>query len=583
MREELIDVALRKESADTVIKGSNLVNVFTGEIYEADVAIKNQRIALVGKSDGLISSKTTVVNGKGKYLVPGLIDGHVHVESSMMEVSQFARAVLPLGTTGVITDLHEVGVIVGLGGIKKMLEVAATTPLKIFWVVPSHGPVLEGLETVGRVIGLREIKEALKMEEAIGLSETLAAGVASHNETLMEAVRETIKLRKTVEGHAAACSDDALQAWVANGAESDHEATTAEEALERARLGIGLMMREGSVAKDLSACIKVLTQNNIDTQKCMMVTDDAHPTDLARLGHLNFKVKRAIEEGIDPVTAIQMVSLNTARHFRIDRDVGGIAPGKLADILVVDNLRNFNIEKVFANGKLVANNGKFILPMVTPKYPRGFMNTMHLKKRIKAKDLMASTGAGKGQVKVKVLEVFNDTILKNVKVVDLEVKGGVIQPDVSKDALAYAVVERHKTSGNVGKVFLSGFGIKKGAIGSSVNHDNHNISVVGTNFEDMAVAVDKIVDARGGLVAVRGGKVLEMIKLPLFGILTDTPLEKLTVELEKLHEAVHKLGCKLRSPFMTMSFISCAIPQLLVSDLGYVDPIALKRVDLLEK
>jgi adenine deaminase len=343
------------------------------------------------------------------------------------------------------------------------------------------------------------------------------------------------------------------------------------------------MIREGSVAKDLSACIKVLTQNNIDTQKCMMVTDDAHPMDLTKLGHLNFKVKRAIEEGVDPVTAIQMVSLNTARHFRIDRDVGGIAPGKFADILVVDNLRNFNVEKVFANGKLVAEKGRCILQMAEPRYPPAFLDTMHLKKSITPRDLMACANSEKQQVKVKVLGVFNDTIIKDVKTVALKVKGGVIQPDVSKDALAYAVVERHKATGNVGRVFLSGFGIREGAIGSSVNHDNHNISVVGTNFEDMAVAVNTIAEAKGGMVAVKESKVLGMIKLPIFGILADTPLEKLTVELERLHDAVNKLGCKLKSPFMTMSFISCAIPKLLVSDKGYVDPIALKRVDLVEK
>ena len=583
MREELVDVALRQKPADIVIKDGNLVNVFTGEIYQADVAIKGDRIASVGKADGIISNSTAVVSGKGKYLVPGFIDGHVHIESSMMEVTQFARAVLPIGTTGIITDWHEVGVVAGLKGIKTMLEIGSKTPLKIFWVVPSHGPVLEGLETVGVLIGPKDIEKALKWKEAIGLSETLAAGVETHSKPLLDSIRFTIELRKTVEGHAAGFSGDELQSWVAAGAESDHEATTTEEALERARFGIGLMMREGSVSKDLTACIKVLTQHGINAQNCMVVTDDAHPTDLVKYGHMNFKVKRAIEEGVDPVTAIQMASLNTARHFRIDRDVGGIAPGKLADILVVNNLRELNIEKVFANGRLVGENGKFALPMSKPKYPAALRNTVHLKKRVAPKDLMATANVGTDRVDVKVLVVRDDTLLKDVERVALRVEKGAIQPDVSKDALALAVVERHRATGNIGKVFVSGFGLKSGAIASTVAHDNHNIIVVGTNFEDMAIAANKLAESKGGLTAVKDGKVLELIKLPICGLLSDLPVAEVGEKLEKLHKEVRKLGGKLRSPFMTMSFIPCAIPKLLVSDKGYVDPIELKLVDLLDK
>lgn len=581
LREELIDVALRKKPADIVIKDGNLVNVYTGEIYRSDVAIKSGRIASVGRSDGLVSNNTTVVNAKGKYLVPGLIDGHVHIESSMMEVTQFARAVLPIGTTGVITDWHEVGVVAGLRGIKTMLDIGSRTPLKIYWVVPSHGPVLKGLETVGFLIGPKEINGALKWREAIGLSEALAAGVASHSKPLLNSIRSTIELGKTVEGHAAGFGGDELQSWVAAGVESDHEPTTTEEALERVRLGIGLMMREGSVSKDLTECVKVLTQRRIDPQNCMMVTDDAHPTDLVKSGHMNFKVRRAIEEGVDPVTAIQMASLNTARHFRIDRDVGGIAPGKCADILIVDNLREFNIEKVFANGKLVAENGKFILRMDRPKYPAALRRTIHLKKRITPKDLMVNAG-GKERVDVKVLLVHDDTLLKDVNRVTLSVKKGVVQPDVSKDVLALAVVERHKVTGNIGKGFVSGFGLRSGAIASTVAHDNHNIIIVGTNFEDMAVAANRLAQSQGGLIAVSDGRTLELVELPICGLLSDLPVAEVSKKLESLHGAVRKLGGKLRSPFMTMSFIPCAIPQLLMSDRGLVDPIRLKLVDLME-
>jgi len=583
MREGLIDVALGEKPADVVIKDGNLVNVYTGEIYETDVAIKKDRIALVGKADDVISDSTIIVESKGKYLVPGLIDGHVHIESSMMEVTHFARAVLPIGTTGVVTDWHEVGVVVGLNGIKRFLEIGTKAPLKIFWVVPPAGEILMDLETVGVVTKTEDTIKALDWEEAIGLSETTAAGVINRKNPLLEMINATIKLRKTVGGHATGVVGSELQSWIAAGAESDHEAMTKTEALERVRSGIGLMMREGSVAKDLAACIKVLNQNRINTQNCMMVTDDIHPDDLVKYGHMNFKVRRAIEEGIEPVTAIQMASLNTARHFRVDRDVGGIAPGKFADILIVDDLRRFNIEKVFANGELVAENGEFVLQLPEPEYPVTFKKTIHLKRKVVPNDLMARTNAETKQVDVKVLVAKDDTLLKDVKRVTLRVKNGTIQPDVSKDVLALDVVERHKATGNVGKAFISGFGLKDGAIASTVAHDHHNIIIVGTNFEDMAVATNKLAESQGGLIAVKGGKTLELIELPICGLLSELPVQELSKKLENLHKVVRDLGGKLTSPFMTLSFVSCTIPKLGISDKGLIDPFKFRLVDLMER
>jgi len=582
MREELLDVALGKKPADIVIKDGNLVNVFTGEIYPTDIAIKKDRVALVGKADDLIGSGTTVVNAMRKYLVPGLIDGHVHIESSMMEVTQFARALLPLGSTAVITDWHEVGAVMGMNAIRKMLDIGANTPLKVFWVVPSHVPFLKGLETTGAEIGPKEIKEALNWKEAIGLSEVLVAGVLARDKSLFDSINSTIEARKTVEGHAAGFSGNELQSWVAVGAESDHEPTTAEEALERARAGIGLMMREGSVSKDLSACIKVLIERGINSQNCMMVTDDAHPTDLVNFGHMNWKVRRAIGEGVDPVTAIQMASLNTARHFRIDRDVGSIAPGKFADILIVNNLREFKVEKVFANGKLVAENGEFVPKMSKPEYPAALRSTVHLKRKVTPKDFMVSLNTKSDQVDVQVIGVRDDTLLKDLNRVTLRVKNNVIQPDFSKDTLAIAIVERHKKTGNVGKAFISGFGLKKGAIASSVAHDNHNIITVGTNFEDMTFAVNKLAEAQGGLIAVENGKCLELIELPICGLLSNLSVFELGKKLENLHEIVRNLGGKLKSPFMTLSFVTCAIPQMCMSDRGLIDPVKLKSVDLIK-
>jgi len=582
MREELIDVALSKNPADIVIKNGNLVNVFTEEIYEADIAIKKDRIALVGNANALVNDETTIVNGMGKYLVPGLIDGHVHIESSMMEPTQFARAVLPLGTTAVVTDWHEVGAVVGLNGVRKMLDVCLKNPLKVFWVVPSHVPFLKGLETTGAEIGFKEIKEALKWEEAVGLSEVLVAPVLSHDKSLLNSISSTIEMRKTVEGHAAGFGGRELQSHVAAGVESDHEATTTDEALERARLGVGLMMREGSVSKDLSSCIKVLTERRVNSQNCMMVTDDVHPTDLVKFGHMDYKVRRAIEEGVNPVKAIQMASLNTARHFRIDRDVGGIAPGKFADILIVNNLKEFKIEKVFASGKLVAQNGEFVSKISEPKYPATLRNTFHLKRKIEPKDLMIRTNAEKDHVDVQVIGVRDDTLLSDANRATLHVKNNVVQPNISGDIIEVAVVERHKATGNIGKAFISGFGLKKGAIASSVAHDNHNIINVGTNFEDMAFAVNKLAKAQGGLIAVENGKCLELIELPICGLLTNLSVFELGEKLENLHEIVRNLGGKLKSPFMTLSFVTCAIPKLCISDRGLIDPVKLKFVDLIK-
>jgi len=582
MHEKIISVALGKVPADVAIKNGNLVNVFTGEIYGADVAIFGNRIAAVGDVEHCIGDRTTIIDANGKYLVPGLIDGHVHMESSMMDPLNFAKALLPLGTTSIVTDLHEIGTVMGLNGIREMLNICWETPLKFFLVVPSHVPFLKGLETTGAEIGLDEINEALKWKEAVGLSEVLVPPVISQNDSLLRSIERTIALGKTVEGHAAGFSGKELQAHVASGVESDHEATTAGDALERARLGIGLMIREGSVSKDLSACIKVLTEFRINAQNCMLATDDIHPIDLVKYGHMDYKVRRAIEEGVDPVIAVQMATLNPARHFRIDRDVGGIAPGKIADILIVENLRKFKVERVIANGKIVAQHGKFTLNVGIKNY-ENFKNTVRLRGEIKPEDLKINSNDGEPRVDVRTIVVKDDTLLKDEKIVTLDVEDGSILPDTSGDILEVAVVERHKGTGNIGKAFISGFGLRDGAIASSVAHDNHNIIVVGTNLEDMADAVNKLAKAGGGLVAIEDGKCLGLIELPICGLLSTLDVSEMRRELEVLHEAVRNLGCGLKSPFMTLSFVTCAIPRLCISDKGLIDPVRFELVDLIIK
>jgi len=581
-RAELVRVALGKKPADLVIKGGKLVNVETSEIEpRVDVAIKGSRIALVGDARHCVGNRTRVVNARGKYILPGLLDAHVHIESSMLTATQFARAVLPHGTTGVFIDPHEIANVLGMRGVKFMLDEGDRLPLKVFVTLPSCVPSALGLETSGAEINHKDIVKGLRWRRVVGLGEVMNyPGVLAGNKKICGEIDAALNAQKVVEGHAPGLLGKELAAYIAAGVRSDHESFSPEEAVQKLRLGMALEMREGSATKNLAALVKPILKFKLDTRHCLLATDDRHPEDLMEEGHIDHVIRRAIEEGIDPIKAIQMATLNTAEHFELDREMGSISPGKIADVVMVGNLEKFNVEQVIANGKLVAERGKLKVALPVRKPPSFAEKTMKLKRGVNVEDFKIMAKAGK--VKARVIGITEGQIVTSQRIERLAARGGAVLPDVKRDIAKVAVVERHRATGNIGLGFVRGFGIRRGAIASSVGHDAHNITVVGVSDVDMATAVNTIASAGGGQVVVSRGKVLVRVDLPIAGLMSDEPVEVVSAQLEKLHLAAKGLGIKMRSPFMQMAFLPLAVvPELRITDKGLVDVKGRKIVSLL--
>ncbi len=571
MRRTLVNVAIGRAPADLVIENGRLVNVNTGEIEEGvDVTIKNGRIALVGDAKRI--SRVLTVDAKGAYIVPSLLDAHVHVESSMLTLTNFAKAVLPHGTTGVFIDPHEIANVLGMRGVKLLLDEAKELPLKVFITIPSCVPSAPELETSGYEIGPDEVAEALEWDRVVGLGELMDfSGVLACDEKLYEKVRAAFDRRKVVEGHAPSLLDERLCAYVAAGAMSDHESTTSDEAVQRLRLGMKLEIREGSAAKNLATLVKPILRLKLDTRHCLLATDDRHPFDLLKEGHMDYVVRRAIEEGVDPVRAIQMATINVAEHFRVDVDIGSVNPGRVADVLLVDDIEKFYVKAVFVNGVLMAKEGKLLLDIPKPSYPEFVIRTMNVKD-ISLDDFIIRSPVDVGNVKVRVIRLVENQILTEQDVDVLKAEGWKILSNAERDVIKVAVVERHKRTGNVGLGFVRGFGIKEGAIASSVSHDAHNVIALGVDDVDIATAVRAVVQTQGGQVIVRNGAVLARVELPFAGLMSEEPVDVVSVKLEKLHKAAASLGIKVKSPFMYLSFLTLAVvPRLRITDKGLVD------------
>lgn len=583
MKADLVNVALGKAPADIVIKNGRLVNVDTAEIEnEVDVAIKGKRIALVGDAKHCIGDGTKVIDAKKKYLIPGLMDAHVHIESTMLTVTQFARAVLPSGTTTVFIDPHEIANVLGMRGVKLMLEEGSGLPLKVFVTLPSCIPSAPGLETTGAEIGPAEIAEGIKWERVVGLAEVMNfPGVLDCDEKIHGEIREALERRGVIEGHAPGLLDKELSAYVAAGVRSDHESSMPEEATQKLRRGMKLEIREGSAAKNLATLMKPILKLNLDTRHCLLATDDRHPADLLSEGYMNHVARRAIDEGVDPVKAIQMCTINTAEHFGVDGDMGSISPGKLADILIVNDIRKLDVQKVIADGEFVAEDGRLLKEIPTPRYPEFARKTMNLK-RVHPEDFVVVAPIKMGGVNVRVIKIIEGQIVTEQEIVMLEVEGGVVKPDFVNDIASVAVVERHKATGNIGLGFVRGLSIREGAIASSVGHDAHNVIVAGTNERDMAAAVNSVAQMGGGQVVVMDSKVLAQVELPIAGLMSDKPLNAVSTQLEKLHLAAKNLGVKVGSPFMCLSFLPLVVvPKLRITDKGLVDVEKFKLVDII--
>ncbi|MCS6783935.1 MAG: adenine deaminase [Candidatus Caldarchaeum sp.] len=579
----LVRTALGLEKADLVIKGGNVVNVHTREILEGvDVAVRFGRVALVGDADPCIGADTFVYDASDKYVVPGLLDPHVHIESSMVGVTEFARIVLPHGTTTVFIDPHEIGNVFGLEGVKLLIDESKSLPLKVFITYPSCVPAAPGFETAGAVVGPEEIAEAMRLEEVIALGEMMNfPGVLAADENVHSEIAETLKAGKLVEGHDSGLLGRELTAYAAAGITSTHESVTKRQTLERLRNGMYVYLREGSAWLDIKDTIRAYTETGIDPRHICLCTDDKEPASILRDGHMDHSLRRAIEEGVDPLTAIQMATINPAERYRLSYELGSIAPARIADILVVSDLTKFRIDAVFADGELVAENGRLVKQLPSFSYPEKFMKSVKLPRPLSPEDFVVRNDREGEELRVRVIQALEGSVMTKHQIERLEVSKGGVQPDPDRSILKLAVVERHGKTGGMSVGFTKGFGFTKGAVSSTVAHDSHNLMVLGYDERDMALAANENARINGGIVTVAEGKVLERVELPLAGLMSTESAEKVAEKLSKTYETWRKLGCEWVSPFMTMSLLSLSvIPELRLTDKGLLDTVTFQFVDL---
>jgi adenine deaminase len=558
----LISVAKGELPADLILANARVVNVFNGEVESGHVAIYGDRIAGVGD----YHQGKEVLDLRGRYLAPGLINGHTHIESSMLDIGQYARAVVPRGTLGVVTDLHELANVCGLKGIRYVLNYARRLPLDLFLMAPSCVPAT-ALETSGASLSPADIRRVLRWRGVIGLGEVMNfPGVLSGDEAVLSKIE--LATGRVIDGHAPGVAGKNLTAYIAAGIYSDHESVSLDEAREKLRQGMYIMIREGSSEKNLDTLLPLVTDETY--KRCLLVVDDRSCVDLLKDGDIDAVVRKAIRLGLDPVRAVQMATINTAEYFKLGR-VGAIAPGYMANLIVLSDLSEFKIDTVFYQGHFVAREGKSLFPIYRSR-SQGITNTVNIKPfNIEA---LRFTASGDTEL---VIEIVPGQIITKRRVE--EVSRGVIVPDTGRDILKLVVVERHKATGNIGLGLVTGFGLKQGALASSIAHDSHNIVAVGASDEDVFTAIKEIERLDGGLVVTAGGKVLASLPLPIAGLLSDKPLETVVNKLDALELKARDLGTALGSPFSTLSFLALpVIPELRLTDLGLVGVNAFKLV-----
>lgn len=562
---ELIKAAQGEFPIDLLLKNAQIVNVFSGEIYRHNVAVWDKFI--VGFGD--YEAKRTI-DLEGLYLAPGFIDGHVHTESAMVEIPQFARAVVPRGTTSVVCDPHEIANVMGYDGIRYILESSKYNPMNVFIMLPSCVPSTP-FETSGSELRAFDLYPFFSEKWVLGLAEVMNyPGLLKVEPELMDKLK--ISHSKRIDGHAPGLSGRKLYAYVASGVASDHECTTVEEAREKLRLGLHIMIREGTAAKNMKDLLPLVTPEN--SHRCFFVTDDRHPSDLVNEGHMDHAVRAAVALGLPPVTAIQMATLNTARYFMLNEH-GAIAPGYFADLVAFESLERIEVKKVFKNGELVAENGK---PMWDPpERPR-----MALRGSVNIKWLEGDEFMIKAEgPKIRVIELQEDQLITKELIAEAKIVDGLAVSDIERDLVQLAVIERHQASGKMGHGFVKGFGLREGALATSIAHDAHNIIVLGANHEDMMAAAIQLNKMGGGLVVAKAGKVISDLPLPVAGLMSRRPLEEVNKQLQALIEIAHLLGVRPQDPFMTLSFLALpVIPELKLTDQGLVNVDRFERVEL---
>ncbi|MEY4918030.1 MAG: Ade2: adenine deaminase [Verrucomicrobiota bacterium] len=562
--QQKLSVARGEQQAELLFKNARVVNVFSGEIHKTNVAVEDGRV--IGFGD---YKAKKVIDLKGAYLAPSLIDGHFHVESSMLTAPEFARAVVPHGTGAVVIDPHEYANVLGLDGIRYVLESTKNLAVDFFIMLPSCVPATH-LETAGAKLTADDLKLMIHDERIAGVAELM-----NFPGVFLGFKSELAKIEagkgKAIDGHAPGLRGKNLNAYALAGVRSDHESVVVEEAREKLRLGMHILLREGSTERNLEHLLPLINAHN--SQNCSFATDDKLAGDLVNEGHIDHAVRVAIKGGVPPITAIQIATINTARHYRL-ANLGAIAPRYWADFIVFDNLKKFSVRQVYKKGVLVAENGKFLAKNPAKVLlPRSTMNLSYKPANLAVKP--------NGSKKIKVIEIIPNQIVTKTAIVAPKISDGQIVADPTRDVLKMVVVERHRATGNVGVGFVRGFKLKRGAIASTVAHDAHNVIVAGTNDADILFAIQELERMQGGQVAVVDGKVKAALPLPIAGLVTDQPLAKAMKLIDDLNAAAHAMGCDLAAPFMTLSFLALSpIPSLKLTDQGLIDATVLKKTSL---
>lgn len=551
-KQRIIAVAAGREKADLVLKNAKYLNVFSNEFLCGDIAVANGLIAGVGKYDG-----KTEIDVSGKLVLPGFIDAHIHLESSMVTPAEFAKAVVAHGTTTVITDPHEITNVMGIDGVEYMIQASQNLPIDVHFMMPSCVPATE-IDESGAELDCKDIDLYLDNKKVLGLAEMMNyVGVINGDKNVLSKIVTSQAHHKKIDGHAPELSGNDLNAYIAVGVYSDHECSTFENALEKLRKGQFIMIREGTAAHNLKALMPLLTQQYYS--RCMFATDDKHPSDLLYGGHIDYIVKQALKNGADPIVALKTATHHAARYFLLNNK-GAIASGYLADIVVVDNLEDFNVETVFKRGKLVFDGEvkDFSAPTVDEKLAEKCFDTFHLD------SVTPSSFKVDGKLGLIGL-VGGELLTRNLGTAD--------KIDVENDILKIACIERHKGTNHIGVGYVKGYSLKSGAVATSVAHDSHNIITVGCNDDDIAVAVNAINDSKGGIAVVENGKIKALLELPIAGLMSDEPLTTVNEKLENAKLSAYELGAdKSIDPFMTLSFLSLpVIPSLRITTKGVFD------------
>ena len=583
---DLIAVATGRKPADMVIRGGKWVNVHTREVLDGyDVAIIHGRIACV-LPDATHSTgpDTKIIRADGRYIIPGLCDGHMHIESGMLTPAEFARAVIPHGTTSMFTDPHEIANVLGLSGVRMMHDEALMQPVNIFTQMPSCAPSAPGMETTGFEITAEDVAEAMQWPGIIGLGEMMNfPGVSAADPKMLAEIAATQRAGKTVGGHYASPDlGPAFAGYVAGGPADDHEGTCEADAIARMRQGMRSMIRLGSAWYDVESQITAITEKGLDPRNMILCTDDCHSGTLVNEGHMNRVVRHAINCGCDPIVALQMATINTATHFGLEREIGSVTPGRRADIILTSDLKTLPVELVIARGQVVAENGVCIVDFPHYDWPSAARSTVKMARDLSEADFVIEAPRGANHVTANVIGVMENQAPTQALKFELPVTEGRVQP--SGDVAQIALVERHRATGTVTNALVSGFGYKGDmAMASTVAHDSHHMIVVGTDRRQMALAANRLREIGGGIVIFKDGTERALVELPIAGLMSDSPAADVAAKAEAMMQAMRDCGCTLNNAYMQHSLLALVvIPELRISDLGLVDVRTFEFIPVIE-